>query len=240
MIFVAQEQAIRTNLIKKKIDKSQEQTKCRMCNRTDETINHIVSECPKLAQREYKRRHDWVGRRIHWEICRANGIYVISKWYEHQPEAVIENSLCKILWGFTAQTDHFITSRRSDMICIDKKHHEYQIIDFAIPCDTRVDDKEVEKIEKHLDLARELKKVWNMKVIVVPLVVGALGTAAKEIEKRLKTISIETKITELQKTVLIHTSRVLQKFTEVRGVLLTPYLKKYNISVGRNQQTIIQ
>ena len=101
------------------------------------------------------------------------------------------------------------------MICIDKKHHEYQIIDFAIPYDTRVDDKEVEKIEKHLDLARELKKVWNMKVIVVPLVLGALGTAAKEIEKRLKTISIETKITELQKTVLIHTSRILRKVIEV-------------------------
>ena len=31
--------------------------------------------------------------------------------------------------------------------------------DFAIPFDTRVDDKEVEKIEKYLDLARELKKV---------------------------------------------------------------------------------
>ena len=54
----AQEQAIRTNLIKGKFDKPQEQTKYRMCSRADETINHIVSECPKLAQKEYKRRHD--------------------------------------------------------------------------------------------------------------------------------------------------------------------------------------
>ena len=53
----------------------------------------------------------------------------------------------------------FITARRPDMIFIDKKHHECQIIDFAIPYDTRLDDKEVEKIEKYLDLARELKKV---------------------------------------------------------------------------------
>ena len=99
------------------------------------------------------------------------------------------------------------------MIFIDKKYHEYQIvIDFAIPYDTRVDNKEVEKIEKYLDLARELKKVWNMKVIVVPLVVGALGTPAKELEKRLKTIGIETKITELQKTVLIHTSRIQKSY----------------------------
>ena len=66
-----------------------------------------------------------------------------------------------------------------------------------------------------MDLARELKKVWNMKVIVVPLVVGALRTPAKELEKRLKTFGIETEITELQKTVLIHTSRILQKVIEV-------------------------
>ena len=55
------------------------------------------------------------------------------------------------------------------MIAIDKEHHECQIIDFTIPYDARVDDKEVEKIEKYLDLARELKKVWNIKVTVVPL-----------------------------------------------------------------------
>ena len=65
------------------------------------------------------------------------------------------------------------------MIAIYKEHHECQILDFAIPYNTRVDDKEVEKIEKYLDLARELQKVWNMKLAVVPLVVGPLGTPAK-------------------------------------------------------------
>ena len=71
------------------------------------------------------------------------------------------------------------------MIVIGKEHHEYQMFDFAIPHDTRVDDKEVEKVEKYLDRARELKKVWNLKVTVVPLVGGALGTPAKALEKRL-------------------------------------------------------
>ena len=155
LMFAAEEQAIRTNLIKRKIDKSQE-TKCRMCSKADETIYHIVSECPKLAQREYKRRHDWVGRHIHWEICGANSIHVKSKWYEHQPKAVIENNSCKILWYFTVQTDHFVSAKRPGMIFIDKEHHECQIIDFTIPCDTRLDDKEVEKIEKYFNLAREV------------------------------------------------------------------------------------
>ena len=50
-----------------------------MFSRADETVNHIVSECPKLAQKEYKRRHDWNGRCIHLEIWGANGKLVMLK-----------------------------------------------------------------------------------------------------------------------------------------------------------------
>ena len=54
-----------------------------------------------------------------------------------------------------------------------------------------------------------------MKVTVVPLVAGALGTPTKALEKRFKTTGIETKITELRKIILIHTSRILRKILEV-------------------------
>ena len=69
LIMAAQEQAICTNVIKAKIDKTQEESKCRMCGRVDETVNHVLSECSKMAETEYKRRHDWVGKRIHWDFC---------------------------------------------------------------------------------------------------------------------------------------------------------------------------
>ena len=151
MIMATQEQAIRTNIIKAKIDKAQEESKCRMCGQVDETVNHIISECSKLAQKEYKRRHVWVGKRIHWEVCRKNGIEVKPKWYEHQPEPVQENERCKILWDFSIQTDHMIEARRPDVIVIDKETKFVRIIDFAIPYDTRVNAKEVEKIEKCRD-----------------------------------------------------------------------------------------
>ena len=80
LITAAQEQAIRTNVIKAKIDKTQEESKCRMCGRVDETVNHVLSECSKMAQTEYKRRHDWVGKRIHWNVCRKYGVEVKGKW----------------------------------------------------------------------------------------------------------------------------------------------------------------
>ena len=65
-----QEQAVRTNPVKAKKDKTQAENKCRLCGKVDETVRHIVCECLMLAQSEYKRRHDWVSRKIHWEVCR--------------------------------------------------------------------------------------------------------------------------------------------------------------------------
>ena len=62
-----------------------------MCSRDDKTINHIVNEFPKPAQKEHKRRHDWIRRRIYWEFFEKNGIHVKPKWYKHQPKLVIEN-----------------------------------------------------------------------------------------------------------------------------------------------------
>ena len=65
LIVAAQNQSIRTNLVKAKIDKSQKDTLCRLCKKTDESIDHVVSGCSKLAQKEYKRRHDNLGKMVH-------------------------------------------------------------------------------------------------------------------------------------------------------------------------------
>ena len=67
-LIAAHDNAIRINYIKSKIDKTQQNSKCRLWRDRDETINHVISECSKLAQKEYKTRHDWVGKVIHGEI----------------------------------------------------------------------------------------------------------------------------------------------------------------------------
>ena len=54
-----------------------------------------------------------------------------------------------------------------------------KIVDFAAPADHRIKLKECEKKDKYLDLARELKKLWNMKVTIIPIVIGAFGTVTK-------------------------------------------------------------
>ena len=57
-LLIAQNNAIRTNSIKAKIGNMQKNSKCSPCSGGDETVNHIISKYSKLAQKEYKSRHD--------------------------------------------------------------------------------------------------------------------------------------------------------------------------------------
>ena len=91
LIVATQNQSIRTNLVKAKTDKSQGYSLCRMCRKVDESIDHIVSGCRKLAQKETKRRHDNMGKIEHWKLARKYNFEAGDKWYEHEPESVLEN-----------------------------------------------------------------------------------------------------------------------------------------------------
>ena len=91
MLFAAQEQALRTNSIKANIDRQPVSLKCTLCGTKEETVMHLVSGCPKLAQKQYNRRHDNVARRIHWELCKKPGLESSDRWYEHTPADVVEN-----------------------------------------------------------------------------------------------------------------------------------------------------
>ena len=71
---------------------------CRVCRKVDQIIDHIVGGCSKLAQKEYKRRHDSLGKIVHWELSRKCNFEAGDKWYEHDPESVLENEDYKILW----------------------------------------------------------------------------------------------------------------------------------------------
>ena len=138
-----------------------------------------------------------------------------EKWYKHEPEKVVENDSWKILWDFTIKTDYVIEARRSDMVIINKTKNEYKISDFACPFDSRIEEREKDKMTDYNNLKRELKKIWDMPVKVIPLVVGVLGATPKKLKQRLSNTRIETRIVELQKTTILYSARILQNVLEV-------------------------
>ena len=62
-----------------------------MCGEKGETAQHIICECKKLAQHEYKRRHDTVAKLVHWKLCEKHNLDRKERWYKHCPEEVVED-----------------------------------------------------------------------------------------------------------------------------------------------------
>ena len=77
----------------------------------------------------------------------------------HNPASVLDNDTHKLLRNFDIKTDHLITSRKPDLIVITKKRKKKtcKIVDFIDQADHRLKLKEIEKKDKYLDLALELK-----------------------------------------------------------------------------------
>ena len=153
-ICVAQKQALRTNYAKCKIDKTSEDSLCRICGKWGETVQHILCKCKKLAQRDNKRRHDSVAKSVHWKLCEKHNFERKEKWYKHCPEGVVEDDDVKLIWDINIQCENAMEVKRPNLILVDKKAKLCIIIDVAIPGDYRIRSKEIEKIEKYQKLKR--------------------------------------------------------------------------------------
>ena len=103
----------------------QQNSWCRLWGERGKMINHIISKCSKLAQKEYKTRHSWVCKVIHWELCKKFKFDRTNKWYMLNPESVLEIETRKLHRDFEIQTDHLISAKRSDLVIINKKIYIY-------------------------------------------------------------------------------------------------------------------
>ena len=147
----------------------------------------------------------------------------------HNPAPVLEIDTRKLLWDFDVQTDHLILARRPDLIIINKKRI-CKIVDFTVSADDRIKLKEFEKKDKYLNLAREFKKLWDMKVTIILIVTGAFGTVTKGLLKGLEDLEVGGQMETIQTTVLLRTARILRRVLETWGDSLSLKLQWKTIS----------
>ena len=77
------------------------------------------------------------------------------------------------------------------------------------------------KKNKYLDLARELKKTMDMKVTIIPIVIGAFGTVTKGLLKGLDDLEFGGRVETIQTTALLRTARILRRVLETCGDFLS-------------------
>ena len=140
-----QNNATRTNYVKAKIYDTQENSKCRIYDNWEERVNHLLCECSKMAQKEDKRRHDWIDKMIYRELCKRLKFGYTNKWYIHKPEFVQDNEMHKF-----SGTNKSVNPGQKGWLSVNTKKKKTLR-------SKSVKIKENEKIVKYLDLARELK-----------------------------------------------------------------------------------
>ena len=96
------------------------------------------------------------------------------------------------MWDLSIQTDRVIEAQIPDLVVVDKKEIICKIIDFAVRRDSRIEEKEKDEDRKISRLGKELQKIWNVKVKIIPIVVCSLGAIPKQVGNRLKEIGITT------------------------------------------------
>ena len=148
----------------------------------------MISECNRLAQKEYESRHDEMGKVIHWE-CKKSKFGHTNKWYKHWPESILEYEKHRIIWDFVIETDHLNSARRPDLVIVNKRKSTYWMVD--IPADDRVKIKESEKRDKYLDLDRE-KNLWTWRWKWYKLGLVHLGQSPKDFLKELLDLDMTT------------------------------------------------
>ena len=62
-------------------------------NKSDDMISHMICECCKLVQKDYKTRYDLVRKVITKEWCKKLKFDHTPKWYMHTSESILENQM---------------------------------------------------------------------------------------------------------------------------------------------------
>ena len=158
-IVAAQDQSLFTRNFQANIFYNGADPRCRFCNTSTGSVDHLISRCTILAPNEYTNRHNRVGQYIHWKTCNHYNIETPNKWYEHKTLPVADTPEVTILWDFSIGTDKTIRANRPDIVIKHKKYKTYQIIDMNVPSDNKISAKEFEKLSKYKDLETEIAKM---------------------------------------------------------------------------------
>jgi 23S rRNA pseudoU1915 N3-methylase RlmH len=94
--------------------------------------------------------------------------------------------------GIKQYTDREVRANRPDIIIKNKKEKTCTLIDVAIPADRNVVQREAEKRLKCKSLCIEIKRMWNLKCTIIPVIIGATGIVTRSLRKKTQQVQFTT------------------------------------------------
>ena len=122
----------------------------------------------------------------------------------------------KILWDVCIQEDRQIEHRRPDIVVMEKNTNKCVTTDVACPDDNNLILKRSEKLGNYSELRLEITRIWDKETLIVPIIIGALGSIPNDLECNLKKLGISYNVETLQKSVLLGTANILRKVLSIK------------------------
>ena len=116
-------------------------------------------------------------------------------------------NMCTYFW--VAQKS-FNMCTSPDLGIIRKNTRTCKNVYFTVPANDRAKISENKNRVKYLNLARKLKNLWNMKMAVMTVIIGELGTIPKTMKSGMEDLKIETRRETIQRTTLISAKIVIR------------------------------
>ena len=124
-------------------------------------------------------------------------------------------------------TDPLLLVRRLDLVIVKKKkkkkkknNRTRRIVDVSVPAGHRVKSKESEKRDEYQDIAWELKKLLDMKMAAMPIVIGMFSNVAKGLSQWLAVLEIRGRLETIQNIALVGSATILKRVQETWESLL--------------------
>jgi len=108
-------------------------------------------------------------------------------------------------------TDQAILANWPDTVLHDKKENTCLLITTAIPNYSNINTKETEKLYNYTDLEIEVSRMWKVRTKIVPIIIAALGTIKKGLDRNLQLLPGHPSATELQQITLMGTAHIIHK-----------------------------
>ena len=120
------------------------------------------------------------------------------------------------MWDSPVITDRHVPCNKPDIVIQEKKADRCQIMDMAIPSHYNIQKKATEKMRNYVDLQIECQRIWNKKVEVIPVIIGATGIVDKNIKKYVGRIPGYHNIYSLHTSAILATAHILRKVLSIK------------------------
>jgi hypothetical protein len=195
-------------------------TKCPNCRQGPKSVEHLATNCGRMLNFDYKKRHAEVVRCLHFQFTKKYGLNRSKKLKNYKVQTVISNENVKIKSDVPILTELRIDHNKPDLLIHDLRAKEITLVEVGITNKKSLATTELTKARKYELLANEFTCLYpNTKVTVIPVVMSWDGLVTRHFKRYMQQLQVKSKLQAYMQTVVLKRTceSILVDVQEKRG-----------------------